>query len=1567
MSVLAAQARPALQSMQYPYDFRLNSLQGLDSLPYDSLKRPSFRQHVQRQLPAPQQPTPLPVRPTHSDGSQWNQRHHETRLPLSEDMLRRKTPSGTLNGAYNGTIGQGEDFRAHASKHMLVSSSSQLPEQEKQLLPPRKTLHSRAQRLARSRLPVNAGVSRNVSGWHGGTPPVDSMVGLNSANYDVMDWQWTTPHVMQPPLQSALGPTASHEHSPYGPYWPNGEFAPYRPAAFVDYQRASANCGWSPNHGGQVHGFSNTQDTNTSHYNDPPPIQQHNTNVDFSSGPLNIRKTSNIPRNDSLPPDQKLSFAARSRLLALQNSAQQNSVSTNVWNSSLGDQNSIAATPIPNAYESSTPQAQLSPGDVLTWAYGIYKDLVCSIQEFRRAAEKSAGSKSIPPTFGRSQQVRNQHGQIPPFQPSPTDFRFNGSSLGATPFTQGSWADASNIKPVSNTGSAWATPRDHKLEAYQALTVLNNLCVQGNRDWIDGMLLNGCLSYVLGEHENAIKWYQRILQLDSTHVEATSNLAASCLSLNRRPEAEEYWRRAVRLRPTYFEAVEHLIGLLCFDKRHKDAIQIIDQVQAVLQSRAKYEAQCNAIYAQQLSCRYANLGRDNGRMMALIHAKGNLMYNMQDQLGAAKAFEEVVLIAVGCPTGGIETVIKYVLAALSGLNPAATPQNDNRDFLLLTPDKALQTAKLCFPNQGDLPGLEFIESIASKKAAMSVTSNSLLSLAKIFQDGMNPNSASGFKSNYGIQEILALYYLSLSLQPSPSTANNVGILLAGIQPATPSKAQKSNVDWHGVPGVVPGSGVALALTYYKYGLTLDQKHAHLYTNLGSLLKDIGQLPTAVNMYEKAVSCDSNFDIALANLANAVKDQGRVADAIIYYRRAVQVNPKFAEAVCGLANALNSICDWPGRGGVKLCQGRFDRWHVNEQGKLWDSAPSYRPGNGWIYRVVEIVESQLEEGQSWGRGVLRDDYVDVVSEQIGALAVRRPRFSSSSRSNALPNALSIRRLLESWRGQSWEGANILWLVERAVRMIGWQWYHDRYTTNTERHESAYYRPQLPEALSVLGAPTVLPFHTFTLPMTARQVRQISQRNGLRVSCSTLRSSWLPRTVFAPPAPPRPTLKIGYVSSDFNNHPLAHLMQSVFGMHDVTRFEAYCYATSTSDNSAHRAKIEREAPHFVDASAWSVERLVQQIVQDGIHILINLNGYTRGARNEIFAARPAPIQMSFMGFAGSLGAEWCDYLLADETAVPKQTLRPYRHNIDITDLAASDNAGVAHTSANEEWVYPENIVYARHAFFCCDHAQSATPDPYLERSITWDKELMRRWQMRRELFPDLPPNTIILANFNQLYKIDPTTFRTWLRILSRVPNAILWLLRFPADGAQNLLKTAQLWAEPHVASRIRFTDVAPKGQHIARACVADLFLDTNECNAHTTAADCLWSGTPLLTLPRYEWKMCSRMAAGIVGGALDLDTAAGQAARDDLVAVNEDDYEKKAIALANGLRYTGGEMGTPIAQGRLVELREMLWKARWTSKLFDTRRWVKDLELAYTEVWRRWVEGEGGDVWIKDLVK
>ncbi|KAK6338128.1 hypothetical protein TWF696_001599 [Orbilia brochopaga] len=1141
--------------------------------------------------------------------------------------------------------------------------------------------------------------------------------------------------------------------------------------------------------------------------------------------------------------------------------------------------------------------------------------------------------------------------------------------------------------------------------ANSALEMLEKQCAEENWTWLEGMLLAGCLSYALGDIKKARMRYEQIIDIDPTFVEALANLGSTALSMGNKMEAERFWVRAVKHRPAYFEAVEHLVSLLCSDKRTAEAVTWIDYVESSIRRQTAKESlwannNCSvdsmstdesngvismsspqgspgggvkdgdyrtAHHQQPPSSSSSNASNgvvslavtpmymippvENGRLLQLIHAKGNMLYSMGQNLQAAKAFEDAVLLGtLMSPDEGIEGLIARILDVLSVAVEEAIGMagsgviRGSRDPLLLSPDRALRTAKLLFPPHGELPGLKHVALGHARKAAINTTSNSLLSLAKIYQDAISAGKEVG-KAASSVRDILALYYLSLALHPSPSTANNVGILLASVQQSSPlSVVYPLNNPLPQIPGLAPGSGVALALGYYYYGLHLDPRHAHLYTNLGSLLKDMGNLPAAIKMYEQAVDCDGRFDIALANLANAVKDQGHVADAIRYYKRAVEVNPDFAEAVCGLSNALNSVCDWFGRGGV--VGGRIDRWHVGADGLLVDSKG--KEANGWMRKVVEIVERQLAEGREWGKGVFSPVLVEALLGDVQR-ADSKP-WSEGRKSK-------FRAMLERWKGQSWQGAKLVQLVERISKKLVWRWYQDLYVDRVTKQPDEYKRPMLPGTLSVPNAPTVLPFHTFTCPLSVSQVRMISQRNGLRISCSTLKSPWLPPLVSRPPRPPAPALHVGYVSSDFNNHPLAHLMQSVFGFHDPKRVKTYCYATSASDGSQHRQKIEAEAPVFRDAASWNIEKLVRQIQDDGIHILVNLNGFTRGARNEVFAAKPAPLQMSFMGFAGTLGAEWCDYIYADETAVPRTMLRPWAR--DASFRAQEEAGGVSEWEGEDyeegAWVYGENVIYSPNTFFCTDHKQSS-PDSK-EGQLSWAEEQARRWRMRKALFPDLGDDKVILGNFNQLYKIEPTTFRTWLRILMRVPNAILWLLRFPDLGEANLLRFARLWAGEEVASRIIFTDVAAKDQHISRARVCDLFLDTPECNAHTTAADVLWSGSPLLTFPRHEYKMCSRIAASIVRSAVPDDGARrGRDVTDRLVVDSEEMYEERAVELAGSVVYTADGVGS----GELVEMRKALVMGRWKSALFDTRGWVKSLEEGYWRAWEKWVNGERGDI-------
>ncbi|EJD47765.1 protein prenylyltransferase [Auricularia subglabra TFB-10046 SS5] len=890
--------------------------------------------------------------------------------------------------------------------------------------------------------------------------------------------------------------------------------------------------------------------------------------------------------------------------------------------------------------------------------------------------------------------------------------------------------------------------------------------------------------------------------------------------------------------------------------------------------------------------------------------------------------------------------------------------------VLLLPGQAMKLRGFLFAStSGRLPALS---ALADDLEARKLNATVLLGLARVFQDAGAVSTA------------LLCFYLAVSFHPSPSTYNNAGIALSALGTAVTAVVTDDN----GHTRIMDGQNVARA--YYVNGLNIDSNHPHLLTNLGSLMKDQGQLSEAIQLYNRAIIAKPDFDVALANMANAIKDTGRTPEAIEYYRRAVEVNPDFPEALCGFVNALCAVCDWRGRGALKGAvqehlRARFDPY-VDVDGQLcW--LPEDAPiglGSGHMAKLEELCEQQLEQGYAYGVGALKScgtvrTWLDTVERALGLkLGGEDLQRWEKALGRFFDPAVDRKQKCLN------EGAFAIQLAEYLTRIVQRRWYIDAYGARayvedgrpepehvgshlTPAHSQKYWRPRIPASLSLPPVPSVLPFHAFIYPLSIRRTRLLSYRNGIRISYTTLTQPWMPQHVYPPPPPRRGKLHVGYLSGDLNNHPLAHLMQSVFGFHDLEHFSIYVYATSASDGSSYRRKIESESQHFVDCSSWTTTKIINQIVADGIQILINLGGYTKGCRNDILAARPAPLQISVMGFAGTLAAGWSDYLLTDVVACPPETCacerwrqryfkgdETSRIQDDLKQLDRETDLDVRPDpeSLSEQWMYSEKFIYMPYSYFVNDHKQSfpyddlpgdgAPDERTTDPNRLWELETNRRKRLRQVLFPDLHDDTIIFANFNQLYKIDPVVFATWLRILRQVPNSILWLLRFPAAGENNLRSFARLWAGEEFSARIRFTDVCAKERHIQRSRVADLFLDTIECNAHTIATDVLWSGTPILTWPKYKFKMCSRVAASIARA-----TGFGQ----QMTVSSLEEYEARAIALAR-------------APSELLALRRALYEGRTTSPLFDTRLWTQHLEVGIREAWRRWVEGtefEGSDEW------
>ncbi|KAI9298100.1 TPR-like protein [Neoconidiobolus thromboides FSU 785] len=1129
------------------------------------------------------------------------------------------------------------------------------------------------------------------------------------------------------------------------------------------------------------------------------------------------------------------------------------------------------------------------------------------------------------------------------------------------------------------------TSNSHSPNLLPLLITLNQL----HPNHLPILLLLACVYYAHGNHQTSLEFHFEILKIDPNYVEAMGNIGTTFRNMGQDKEAEHWWWKAIKIRPTYWDAVENLIGLLTFSRppsmqqpqdhnnqvpnqnspRYSEAYKLCCYVESHVLGNNSFEDFCKdpcQILGQAFVPRFQNL----------LYSKGNMMYAMGKINEARKEYERALQLIFGGFT--LFEIIAQILALY--LPPEVVPHPDNLSKfelsqtpnVLLPPHVSLQLYGMLFANSGGiLPGMldrsrTEITQPNFHNLACQTTSVVILTLAKIYQDTcINPHPLS---------LLLPLYYLSLSLYPSPSTCNNLGILLSNIPAPLPTGNNQP-------PQVTGGN---LALQYYSYGLTLDARHPHLYTNLGSLLKDMGNIGEAIRMYEKAVECNPKFDVALANLGNALKDSGRTQDSIQWYMRAVEINPEFTEAVCGLVNALGGICDWRGRHTYKDPHSNMVRL-------------------GWMDRIIQIVNKQLISGSDWGRGViLSQNSIDkntFISDML--------RCFQSSKDSTWKERYSIWQKLSTSCQATIpnEGGWAMRAIEKAIRKLQrlWYWKHYKYAPNSgkinltqlKQSELALYkRPDLPK-LPLPPLPTVLPFHTFTYPLTPRQVRLISHRNALRIAHSTLTSPWLPSTVYPPPPPALNKLRLGYVSSDFANHPLAHLMQSVFGFHDREKFDVFLYATTPNDNSPYRAKIQSSTPNFIDVSGWSTQAIVERIVQDGIHILINLNGYTKGARNEVFAARPAPILMSYMGFAGTLGGHWCDWFIADPIVCPPQTVcsDQFLAREEVTDikekLSQVDSLDLDPEEASESWVYTEKLIYLPHSYFVNDHRQGFRdpddPDAGADRiplhpmnrtredlELAWLHEEDRRWRMRQEVFPGLHPDTIIFANFNQLYKLDPAIYAVWINVLRRVPNSVLWLLRFPAAGEAHLKRTAMEIAGPEVANRVLFTDVAPKHIHIHRGRIADLFFDTPECNAHTTAADILWSGTPIVTFARHMYKMCSRVAASIAYA-----TGYGEY----MVTESEEAYADQAVKLALSVKYrylegtdneivlnrlglssssrlppdNGIKKNRRIGHGELIELRKALFLTRDYSRLFDTPRWVKNLEHGYLEAWKRWENG------------
>jgi predicted O-linked N-acetylglucosamine transferase (SPINDLY family) len=352
-----------------------------------------------------------------------------------------------------------------------------------------------------------------------------------------------------------------------------------------------------------------------------------------------------------------------------------------------------------------------------------------------------------------------------------------------------------------------------------------------------------------------------------------------------------------------------------------------------------------------------------------------------------------------------------------------------------------------------------------------------------------------------------------------------------------------------------------------------------------------------------------------------------------------------------------------------------------------------------------------------------------------------------------------------------------------------------------------------------------------------------------------------------------IRLAYVSPDLREHPVGHLMAGVFERHDKSRFEIIAISIGFNDKSRLRQRIEASSDHFIEARDMTPRQIAQLIMDMEVDIAVDLAGYTTGALPAIFCYRPAPVQVNYLGYAGTMATEHMDYIIADRHVIPP----------------------------DKQEFYTEKVVYLS------------------DTCLPTDSSIKISGTIPSKAECGLPEGVPVLCAFGHGFKISPGIFDTWMAILKRLPEAILWLT-LSSDVSKEALKIAA--EERGIArSRLFFAPRVPNVEdHLARYRLADLFLDTFPYNAHTTAADALMSGLPVLTYMGHGYP--SRVAGSLLN-AIGMH---------ELIATSLDDYEEKAVELVGN-------------QQRLHGLKEKLATNSLTYPLFDTDLYCRKLELAF----------------------
>ena len=660
-----------------------------------------------------------------------------------------------------------------------------------------------------------------------------------------------------------------------------------------------------------------------------------------------------------------------------------------------------------------------------------------------------------------------------------------------------------------------------------------------------------------------------------------------------------------------------------------------------------------------------------------------------------------------------------------------------------------------------------------------------------------------------------------------------------------------------------------ALEYYKKALIIRPSDAHALSNWGSSLSALGQNQEAFRQLQRALEIDPNNHDCWYNAGNVLCDLRKYEEALIYYGQAIKLNPQYYQAHNNYGKTL------------------FDMGSNADSLTYFDNALAINPN---------FLECLINKGASLKK-LKRYDEALACDDRVISM---KPDYAEaySNKGNTLhelkryeeaivhyDTSLSLKPdYAESWASK----ANTLNTLRQHTQAA-----ECYFKASDFSDEDAFFYGHAHHQMMLACDWTNYEKITNEIFIRVNEGKKVSHPFGFQgISSSELLIKSCTQlyvmgkfpamgSLYKPSKNNHNKIRIGYLSGEFREQATSILMSRVWELHDKSKFEIYAFDSGWKDNSEYRKRIEKSFSNIFDVSRLSDLEIAKLVVNNNIDILVNLNGFFGQGRQGVFAYKPAPIQVNYLGYPGTLGAPYIDYIIADRVVIPEESVEHY----------------------------VEKVVYLPNSYQANDD----------------QRVISKRQFTKAEL--GLPENGFVYACFNNNYKITPSTFDSWMRILTRAEGSVLWLLADNSIAKENLIKAAaDRGVDP---SRLIFADRLSASEHLARHRLADLFLDTLPCNAHTTCSDALWAGVPVLTLVGSTFS--GRVAASLLM-AVGLD---------ELIMNRQEDYETLAIELA-------------MNQSKLEIIKERLSHNLSSAALFDSGLITKNLEAAYIKMYERYEE-------------